>query len=133
LKKKPRTGATGKEVIATGSLLTPLLDDVSFPCLPDHTFFYSKNANFLMLFFCVSTILQPVMKEMVDIGSRFIGFRDETDYLNSKFLLYILPNVSLFFLYHNLSFYPEALHLAEKHANELEKKRKASEKACKKS
>jgi hypothetical protein len=97
LKKKPRTGAAGKEVIATRSLLTPLLDDVSFPCLPEHTLFvYSKNANLLMLFFCVSTILQPVMKEMVDIGSRYIGFRDEANSLRSKFLLYILSNASLF-------------------------------------
>ncbi|KAM0861187.1 hypothetical protein ACQ4PT_046049 [Festuca glaucescens] len=74
LKKKSRTGAAGKEVIATGSLLTPLLDD-------------------------------PVMKEMMDIGSRFIGFRDEADSLR------------------------KALHLAEKRANELEKKLQASEKA----
>ena len=43
LKKKPRTGAAGKEVIATGSLLTPLLDDVSFPCLPDHTFLFTRK------------------------------------------------------------------------------------------
>ncbi|KAM0885692.1 hypothetical protein ACQ4PT_030157 [Festuca glaucescens] len=74
LKKKSRMGAAGKEVIATGSLLTPLLDD-------------------------------PVMKEMMDIGSRFIGFRDEADSLR------------------------KALRLAEKRANELEKKLKASEKA----
>ncbi|KAM0911727.1 hypothetical protein ACQ4PT_013325 [Festuca glaucescens] len=74
LKKKSRTSAAGKEVIATGSLLTPLLDD-------------------------------PVMKEMMDIGSRFIGFHDEADSLR------------------------KALHLAEKRANELEKKLKASEKA----
>ncbi|KAK1670873.1 hypothetical protein QYE76_059032 [Lolium multiflorum] len=77
LKKKPRTGAAGKEVVATGSLLTPLLDD-------------------------------PVMKEMVNIGSRFIGFRDEADSLR------------------------KALHLAEKRANDLERKLKASEKARKK-
>ncbi|KAM0854695.1 hypothetical protein ACQ4PT_050284 [Festuca glaucescens] len=74
LKKKSRTGAAGKEVIATGSLLTPLLDD-------------------------------PMMKEMMDMGSRFIGFRDEADSLR------------------------KALHLAEKRANELEKKLQASEKA----
>ncbi|KAK1647988.1 hypothetical protein QYE76_065793 [Lolium multiflorum] len=43
---------------------------------------------------------EPVMKEMVDIGSRFIGFRDEG-----------------------------ALHLAEKRTQELEKKLEASEKA----
>ncbi|KAM0839812.1 hypothetical protein ACQ4PT_060052 [Festuca glaucescens] len=74
LKKKPRTGAAGKGVAATGSLSTPLLND-------------------------------PVMKEMVDIGSRFIGFRDEADSLR------------------------RALHLAEKHSKELEKKLEASEKA----
>ncbi|KAM0914136.1 hypothetical protein ACQ4PT_011688 [Festuca glaucescens] len=74
LKKKSRTGSAGKEVIATGSLLTPLLDN-------------------------------PVMKEMMDIGSRFIGFHDEADSLR------------------------KALHLAEKRANELDKKLQASEKA----
>ncbi|KAM0887183.1 hypothetical protein ACQ4PT_029227 [Festuca glaucescens] len=77
LKKKARTGAAGKEEIATGSLLTPLLDD-------------------------------PLMKEMVDIGSHFIRFRDEAESLR------------------------EALHLVEKRANDLEKKLKASEKARKK-
>jgi hypothetical protein len=33
----------------------------------------------------VSTILQPLMKEMVDIGTHFIGFRDEADTLRSNF------------------------------------------------
>ncbi|KAM0896403.1 hypothetical protein ACQ4PT_023220 [Festuca glaucescens] len=50
LKKKPRTSASGKEVVASGDLSTPLLDD-------------------------------PVMKEMIDIGSRFIGFHNEADSL----------------------------------------------------
>ncbi|KAK1648572.1 hypothetical protein QYE76_066377 [Lolium multiflorum] len=52
--------------------------------------------------------VSPLMKEMVDIGSGFIGFRDEAKSLR------------------------EALHLAEKRANDLEKKLKASEKARKK-
>ncbi|KAM0851088.1 hypothetical protein ACQ4PT_052641 [Festuca glaucescens] len=51
------------------------------------------------------TLPTPVMKEMMDIGSRFIGFRDEADSLR------------------------KALHFAEKRANELEKKLKASKKA----
>ncbi|KAK1660554.1 hypothetical protein QYE76_048713 [Lolium multiflorum] len=50
----------------------------------------------------------PLMKEMVDIGSCFIGFRDEAESLR------------------------EALRRAEERANDLEKKRKASEKVCKK-
>ncbi|KAK1608836.1 hypothetical protein QYE76_032509 [Lolium multiflorum] len=75
-KKKTRMGVAGKEEIATGSLLTPLLDD-------------------------------PLMKEMVDIGSRFIGFHDKAESLR------------------------EGLHLAEKRANDLEKKLMASEKARK--
>jgi hypothetical protein len=83
-------GTAGKEVIAIGSLLTPLLDDVSFPCLLGRTFLTRNNANVLMLFFCLSTILQPVMKEMVDICSRFIGFRNEVDSLRSKFLFVYL-------------------------------------------
>ena len=41
-----------------------------------------------------------------------------------------MPSASLLlFLYFDPSFYPEALHLAEKRANELEKKLQASEKA----
>jgi hypothetical protein len=50
LKKKPRTGVVGKEVIATGSLLTPLLDDVSFPCLPDHASLFTKKCQLLIAF-----------------------------------------------------------------------------------
>jgi hypothetical protein len=86
-----------------------------------------------VLFFCVLTILQPVMKEMIEKGSHFIRFHDKADSLRSKFLLYTLPNASLlFFLYRDPSFYPEALRLAEKRSNDLEKKLKASEKACEK-
>ncbi|KAK1691911.1 hypothetical protein QYE76_008608 [Lolium multiflorum] len=47
----------------------------------------------------------PLMKDMVDMGTRFIRFRDEADSLRS------------------------ALHLAQERANELEKKLEASEKA----
>jgi hypothetical protein len=43
IEEKPRTGVAAKEVIATGSLLTPLLDDVSFPCLPNHTFLFTRK------------------------------------------------------------------------------------------
>ncbi|KAK1697106.1 hypothetical protein QYE76_013803 [Lolium multiflorum] len=71
--EEKKLGWAGKEEIATGSLLTPLLDD-----------------------------------EMVAIGSHFIGFPDEADSLR------------------------KALHLAEKRANDLEKKLKASEKDRKK-
>ncbi|KAK1616863.1 hypothetical protein QYE76_022380 [Lolium multiflorum] len=56
----------------------------------------------------VHALPTPLMTEMVDIGSRFIGFRDEAESLR------------------------EALHLAEKRANDLEKKLKSSEKARKK-
>jgi hypothetical protein len=89
LKKKPRTSTASKGVVAAGTLSTPLLDDVSLPFLPSFTFFYSRNTIFLTLFFCVSTILQPLMKEMVDMGTRFIGFRDEVDSLRSNFLVYV--------------------------------------------
>ncbi|KAK1648891.1 hypothetical protein QYE76_066696 [Lolium multiflorum] len=55
------------------------------------------------------SLLTPLLDdEMVDIDSRFIGFRDEADSLR------------------------KALHLAEKRANDLEKKLRASEKARKK-
>ncbi|KAM0886860.1 hypothetical protein ACQ4PT_029430 [Festuca glaucescens] len=73
-KKKRRTGAAGKGVVATGSLSTPFLDD-------------------------------PLMKEMIDMGTRIIVFRDEADSLR------------------------RALHLAEERAKELEKKLEASKKA----
>ena len=44
-KKKPRTGAAGKGVIATGSLSAPLFDDVSI-CLPLH-FCFTREKSFL--------------------------------------------------------------------------------------
>ena len=72
------------------------------------------------------------MKEMVDIGSRFIGFRDEAESLRGKFLLHTIPYTFLHVLYRDSFFLSEALHLAEKRANDLEKKLKASEKARKK-
>ena len=43
LKKKSRTGAAGKGVVATGSLSTPLLDDVSLPFLPSYTFLFTRE------------------------------------------------------------------------------------------
>ncbi|KAM0908070.1 hypothetical protein ACQ4PT_015702 [Festuca glaucescens] len=73
-KKRARTGAAGKQELATGSISTPLLDD-------------------------------PLMKEMVDLGSRFIGFRDEAESLR------------------------EALRRAEERANDLEENLRASEEA----
>ena len=42
-KKKARTGAAGKEEIATGSLLTPLLDDVRYPFLSCHFLYVLEN------------------------------------------------------------------------------------------
>ena len=42
-KKKARTGAAGKEEIATGSLLTPLLDDVRYPFLSCHILYVLEN------------------------------------------------------------------------------------------
>jgi hypothetical protein len=88
LKKKPRTGAAGKGVVATGSLSTPLLDDVSLPFVSSFIFLlYSKKHDLLDT--CILTMLQPLIKEMVDMGTQFIGFRDEADSLRSKFLVYI--------------------------------------------
>ena len=86
-KKKARTGAAGKEEIATGSLLTPLLDDVRYPFLSSYSLCTRKFANFLILYFYLLTILQPLMKEMADIGSRFIGFHDEAESLRGKFFI----------------------------------------------
>jgi hypothetical protein len=50
LKKKPRTSAAGKEVVSTGSLSTPLLDDVSLPFLPDHAFLLLEKHHLLNAF-----------------------------------------------------------------------------------
>jgi hypothetical protein len=88
-KKKTKTGAAGKEVVATGSLPTPLHDDVSIFLSSFAFLFYSRNIISLTLFFCVPTFMQPLMKEMVDIGTRFIGFRDEADSLRSKYFVYV--------------------------------------------
>jgi hypothetical protein len=72
------------------------------------------------------------MKELVNLGSRFIGFRDEAETLRGKtfphLMFYIL--IPILFLYLHLSFLPEALRRAEERANDLEEKLKASEKAC---
>jgi hypothetical protein len=40
-KKRARTGVAGKEEIATGSLLTPLLNDVRYRFLVCHVFLFS--------------------------------------------------------------------------------------------
>jgi hypothetical protein len=72
------------------------------------------------------------MKEMVDIGSRFIRLRDEAESLRGK--IYCTQCFRRFFLVLCLHsfFLSEALRLAEERANDLEKKLKASEKAHKK-
>jgi hypothetical protein len=36
-------GAVGKQVLATRSLSTPLLDDVSLPFVLDHDFFFTRE------------------------------------------------------------------------------------------
>jgi hypothetical protein len=56
-KKKARTGASGNEEIITGSLLTPLLDDVKYLLLSCYfLYLLGKISNFLILSFCLSTI-----------------------------------------------------------------------------
>jgi hypothetical protein len=72
------------------------------------------------------------MKEMVDIGSHFIRFRDEAESLRGKFLVHTIPYMFLHVLYPDSFFLSEALHRAEMRANDLEKKLKASEKVHKK-
>ncbi|KAK1610891.1 hypothetical protein QYE76_034564 [Lolium multiflorum] len=74
--KKAKTGAAGKQEIATGSMSAPLLED-------------------------------PLIKELVNLGSQFIGFRKEAATLR------------------------EALHCVEGRADDLEAKLKANEEACK--
>jgi hypothetical protein len=73
------------------------------------------------------------MKEMVDIGSRFIGFRNEADSLRGKLLLHITLYMFFIFLVSlSLLSIQRRLRLAEERANVLEKKLEASEKARKK-
>ncbi|KAK1630906.1 hypothetical protein QYE76_005221 [Lolium multiflorum] len=57
-----------------------------------------KTMAFVMMLIVTMVMFYPLMKEMVDIGSCFIGFRDEAES------------------------HREALYLAEKRANDLEKK-----------
>jgi hypothetical protein len=59
-KKKARTGASGKEQIITGSLLTPLLDDVRFLFLSCHFLcLLGKVLTFYIVFFLVDYFCSP--------------------------------------------------------------------------
>jgi hypothetical protein len=78
-----RTGATGKQEIAAGSLLTPLLDDLSYFHLDIAVCFLERFSTWYY-FSVLSRFWQPLMKEMIDIGSRFIGFHDEAETLRGK-------------------------------------------------
>jgi hypothetical protein len=87
-KKRARTGAAGKQELAAGSMSTPLLNGVSYLFLFVAFLFTRTTFCFLVLYFSLVDFLQPLMKEMVDLGSRFIGFRDEAESLKGKILLH---------------------------------------------
>jgi hypothetical protein len=74
--------------------------------------------------------LQPLIKELVDIGSRFIGFRDEAESLRSKFLITGLRLYCIIYS-KNVLLYSGDLHLAEERARYLEKRAKDLEKELK--
>jgi hypothetical protein len=69
------------------------------------------------------------MKEMVDMGTRFIGFRDEAESLRSNFLVQTDQHSHLFACDMTSHFYIGALHLAQERTKELETRLEASEKA----
>jgi hypothetical protein len=77
------------------------------------------------------------MKNLIDLGSQFIGFRDEATALKGKAALFLIrlilsPDVCLPFDTGSLPsnfFFPEALRRAEEHADALAAKLELSEKA----
>jgi hypothetical protein len=74
-------------------------------------------------------MLHALMKEMVNMGTRFIGFHDETESLRNNFPIYLWLPMLLYYFAYNPSLCSRALHLAEERAIELEKKLKARKKA----
>jgi hypothetical protein len=73
------------------------------------------------------------MKELVNLGSRFIGFRDEAETLRGNCpVLVIFICFYLVFVPSFLSVLPEVLSHAEERADDLEAKLKVSEEARKK-
>jgi hypothetical protein len=83
-----------------------------------------------LTYFFLSTFPQSLIKELVDLGSHFIGFRDEAATLKgealSLFVSYLFLSCFCTFSYF---FLLEALRHAEERADNLESKLKASEEA----
>jgi hypothetical protein len=92
------------------------------------------------MFFYLIEFVQPLMKELINLGSQFIGFRDEAATLRGKttpLLLYFIfpPEDSSPSNEDSLPsdvFFSEALRHAEERADALEAKLKTSEIARKK-
>jgi hypothetical protein len=85
--KKARIGVAGKQELATGSMSIPLLEDVSFLFLVvAFCLFDSKDFVLVTYTFFVSTLMQHLMKKLADLGSHFIGFRDEAITLKGEAL-----------------------------------------------
>jgi hypothetical protein len=91
--------------LATGSMLGPPLDDVSFffllvaLCFFQLELFCTCNLCFFLLAFT-----QPLMKRLIDIGSHFIGFRDDAVTLKGKILTQFFSYMLSWFLYLHLLF-----------------------------
>jgi hypothetical protein len=91
--KKAMIGAGSTQELATGSTSAPLLEDVSSLFLACHLFCLS-NFSLLMMFFYLVDFVQPLMKELVNLGSQFIGFRDEATTLRGKAALLLICFIS---------------------------------------
>ena len=85
MKKKTRSNA-GKGVMNSDNPSGPPLEDVS-----SQKFHYPAASLFLEFFYLLFAhvfffvMLQPITQEMLDMAKHFIGFRNETETLRSKF------------------------------------------------
>jgi hypothetical protein len=99
--KKAKTGAASTDELATGSTSGPLFEDVSFLFLFVAFCLAQKILSPLTLVFFLVNFLQPLMKELVNLGSRFIGFRDEAANLRGKtFAALDMLHVPILILHH---------------------------------
>jgi hypothetical protein len=78
--------------------------------------------------------LQPLIREFIDFGSRFVGYRDEAATLRGAVLTFLVFFVCfcIAFAFSLTLFLSESLRRAEERADDLESQLRASEEARKK-